>query len=598
MVDLLSPDEYVAVVDDSPEIVVLLSHYLKTHDFKVLTASNAAELFALLETKKIALTILDIGLPDKNGNEIIQDLIHSYPDLSIIMVTGTTTLEVALNCLRQGADDYLTKPVNINLFHHTVKNTLIKRRLAIDNRLYQEQLQKAHSRMLFLHHLNLKMNTAYLNTVEVNPILQAILVGITSNDGLRFNRAFMALYNEEGTYLEGKLAIGPTSRENAGKVWESIQADGLQLDDILSAIQDKRITEDREVNKIIKTLRIPTRDQAHVLILSGNQKQAIQVIDGKTDAGAISRDLINTLGEDSFVVVPLYSPTRSLGVIIADNFITRAPITRADITDLEILAGQASLAIEHSHLYEAMVSKISELEIVTEELEKNKNLLVNAERSSAIGKMAAHLVHEIRNPLTSIGGTSRLLARKNRDPYNIKFLNIISKETEKIEATLEDLFSIVKEEKLTRKAVKLFPLIHKSVMTFYTTMKEQGIEYSINLEGNGPSMSLDERKIQQTFVHLIRNSIGQMSEGGCLRIEARQSAEMITIAFLDCRLTMPPVDTEHKKNQFFTAKTYENTIGLTLVDQTIKAHDGSFSLQSGENGGTIALVTLPLQAGN
>lgn len=591
--NLLSHDEYVAIVDDSPEIVALLSHYLKKHGLNVLTASSAAKLFTLLGTKKIALAVLDIGLPDKNGNEIIQDLADSYPDLCMIMVTGTTTLEVALNCLRQGADDYLTKPVNVDLFRHTVHNALTKRRLAIDNRLYQEQLQKAHSRMLFLHHLNLKMNSAYLNTVELNPILQAILVGITSDDGLKFNRAFMALYNEEGTYLEGRLAVGPASREDAGRVWESIKANGLQLDDILSAIQDKRIVEDREINQIVKTLRISTRNRDHILISSIHHKKAIRVVDGRTDTMSVSQDLLNTLGEDSFVVVPLYSPTRSLGVIIADNFVTRSSITDEDIADLEILAGQASLAIEHSHLYEAMVSKISELEVVTEELENNKNLLVNAERSSAIGKIVSQLVHDIRNPLTSIGGTAGLLARKTTDPYLIKFLNIISKETAKIESTLKDLFSAVEEEKLTLQTYALFPLIRQSLLAFYTPLKEQSIEYILNLEGNGPRLLLDEKKIRQTFLHLIRNSIGTMPNGGNLRIEGSEKSNTVIISFHSSGRSSPPNIREPEKKSFSTTTNHTNTLELSLVERTVRAHGGIFTLRATENGETLALITLP-----
>jgi DNA-binding response OmpR family regulator/signal transduction histidine kinase len=589
---LLSSDEYVAIVDDSPEFVILLSHFLKKQGVNVLSASNAAELQNLLETEKIALTILDIVLPDKNGNEIIQDLVHSYPDLSIIMVTGTTDLEVALDCLRKGAADYLTKPVNINLFHHTVQNALIKRRLAIDNRQYQEQLHAAHSRMLFLHHLNLKMNSAYLNTVVLKPLLQGILVGITSGDGLRFNRAFMALYNEDGTYLEGKLAIGPGSREDAEKVWKSIKADELQLDDILSAIQNKKNSEDKEVNTIVQTLRIPAQNRDHILIFSSHHKRAIQVVDGKTDTIPVSQELLDILGEDSFIVVPLYSPTRSLGVIIADNFATRTPISSDDITDLEVFAGQASLAIEHSHLYEAMMSKISELEIVTVELEKNKNLLVHTERSAAIGKMAGRLVHEIRNPLTSIGGTSRLLARKVTDPYISKFLNIISKETAKIETVLEDLFNVVEEE-LTLNTCSLFPLIRQSVMSLYTAMKEKNIEYVLDFEGNGPSLLLDEKRIRQTFLYLIQDRIETMAGGGCLKITADEKRGTILISIRDSGTTVTQPASKTTKDHNLTAKTYENGTGLTQVDQAVKAHGGSFSVQAVESGGTLALITLP-----
>ena len=590
--NLLDSDEYIAVVDDSPEIVVLLSHYLKKRGFKVLTASNAADLFSLLDREKIALTLLDIGLPDKNGNEIIQDLTRSHPDLSIIMVTGTISLKIALDCLRQGVDDYLTKPVNINLFHHTVQSTLLKRRLAIDNRLYQEQLKAAHSRMLFLHHLNLKMNSAYLNAVELNPILQAILVGITSGEGLKFNRAFMALYNEAGTHLEGKLAIGPASREHAGEVWEAIRENELQLDDILSAIQDRKITADREVNQIVQTLRIPALKQGHILIYSSEHKKTIQVIDGKTDWVSVPQDLIDTLGGSSFVVVPLYSPARSLGVIIADNFVTRTPISPSEIADLEIFAAQASLAIEHSHLYQTMGSKISELESVTEELEKNKNLLVHAERSATHGKMAGRLVHEIRNPLTSIGVTSRLLARKTTDAYTIKFLDIISKETEKIEATLKDLL-IVAKEKLTFEVSTLFPLIRQSVMSFYQTMKEKDIEYILDLEGDGPKLLLDEKSIRQTFIHLMRNRIEAMDNGGCLKIAAEDLSGKILISIVDSGPLTSATVSDQAKNQFVTGKKYESTIGLSMVGRALRDHGGSFT-QTTANGATLALILLPV----
>lgn len=205
--NLLDNGEVVAVVDDSREIVLLLAHYLETQGIQTLQAGSAGELYQLLENHKIALILLDIGLPDRDGNELLAELVPRYPDMGIIMVTGTTDIQVALDCLRQGADDYLTKPVSINQFNHTVQNTLKKRRLAINSRIFQDKLQKTNSRMRFLHHLNLKMNTAYLNTVELRGILQAILVGITSDDGLRFNRAFLALYDDQSGRLEGKLAI-------------------------------------------------------------------------------------------------------------------------------------------------------------------------------------------------------------------------------------------------------------------------------------------------------------------------------------------------------------------------------------------------------
>ncbi len=151
---LLFHNESVAVIENSPKTTALLSHYLTTEGFNVLTGTSITELYDLLEREKIALILLDTGLPDKNGNDIIEDLISSYPHLGIIIITGPTDIEVAVNWLRGGAEDYLTKPVNIDLLHHTVKTVLEKRRLTIDNRQFQEQLQKTKDLLTHAEHFS------------------------------------------------------------------------------------------------------------------------------------------------------------------------------------------------------------------------------------------------------------------------------------------------------------------------------------------------------------------------------------------------------------------------------------------------------------
>ena len=591
--ELLAPGEVVAVVDDSPEVVLLLSHYLTTQGFTVVSAGSAGYFYQLMATENIALVLLDIGLPDKNGDEILKDIAPKYPDLGIIMVTGTTDITVALECLRQGADDYLTKPIGVNQLNYTVQNTLQKRRLAINNRLFQQELEKTNARMRFLHHLTLKMNTAYLNTVELQGILQAILVGITSNDGLRFNRAFLAMYSKDGSYLEGKLAIGPASREHAGQVWDSIKEKGLQLDDILNTIQRKSISEDVEVNRIIQTLRISTQEEDHVLLQASRMKRSIHVRHGVAEGYRIPEDLLRTLGESSFVVVPLYSPSKALGVMIVDNFVTGAAISAEDINGLEIFASQASLAIEHSHLYSDMAEKITELELVTQELEKSQDLLVEAERTAAIGQMSAQLLHAIRNPLTAIGGTSRLLVKKTNDPYIATFLNIITQESSKIEIILEDLFSFVEDTELTLALHPIFSLIRKSVMMFYITMKNSNIEYALSLDGSGPSLMIDETKIRQVLHHLIRNSLEAMPEGGLLQITAKEDEQFVTILVTDSGTGIPAEALPHVKDPFFTTKTYGNGIGLALVEQIVQAHGGTFSIHDAPSSGTLATVRLP-----
>ncbi|MEK6201478.1 MAG: response regulator [Desulfobulbaceae bacterium] len=591
---LIASDEVIVVVDDSQDIFFLFQDVLSRQGFTVLHAASAADFFHLLHTRKVAIALLDIGLPDRNGTDILEELVVTYPDMAIIMITGSNDLQTALFCLRLGADDYLTKPMQLTDLNRSVHSTLEKRRLTLDNRLYQQKLEATTFRTQFLHQLNLKMNSAYLNSVELEDVLQAILVGITAGEGLRFNRAFLALFDKDQHLLQGRLAIGPSSREEAGRVWEGIKTKGLHLNDIIDNFKNSPADDNREVNQIIRRLSIPATEQDHTLIRACIDRTSILVKNGQAKDYPVSPQLLELLQTDSFVVVPLFSPSQSLGVLIADNFITRRPISEEDISDLEIFTSQASLAIEHSYLYSKMLFKMHELEAVTQELEKNKDLLVDAERYATIGHMSAQLVHAIRNPITSIGGTARLLARKISDPDILRFLNMMAQDASKIESTLEDLFNFVTESEAQKTLQPLYPLIRKSVMLLYGSMKKQGIDYQLNLSEPGPSLCIDPQKIRQMILHLLRNSIEAMPDGGLLQVDIKQEAGMISLLITDSGIGILNGTLARATDPFFTTKIYGTGMGLTLVKKIVAEHQGTFSLQPGVNGGTVATVTLPM----
>ena len=592
--DYLDPGESVVIVDDSNEIVLIFESLLTSEGFTVFTASNAAELYQILQREQVALVLLDIGLPDCDGTELLKDIVPLYPDLSIIMLTGTTDLKVALSCLRQGADDYLAKPVTLDEFILAIRRTLQKRKLTIENRRYQKQLELTNFRTQFLHQLNLKMNSAYLNSIELDTVLQSILVGITAEEGLKFNRALLLLFDSNNTELQGKMAIGPLCRADASRVWNEIKVNNLHLTDILNKVKTSCMDNDAELNTIVQSLKIPAHDQNHVLIQACTSRLSIHVQNGLAQTHPVSSHLLNSLQEDTFIITPLFSPNKSLGVIIADNFVTAHPISADDINSLEIFANQASLAIEHSHLYKDMQNKITELEDVTQELEKNKDLLIDAERYSALGHMSAQLVHAIRNPITSIGGIARLLAKKSQDEKTRKFLDMMIMESSRIESTLDDLFNFVGEKEPEKCRQPLYPLIRKSIMLFYGTMKKQSILYQLNLPSPDPELFIDARLIRQMLLHLIRNGIEAMPSGGILTVSCKEEEESkISITIEDSGSGIGTANLERVADPFFTTKTYGTGMGLTLVEKIVAEHQGQFSLKHGKTGGMVARIILP-----
>jgi signal transduction histidine kinase/DNA-binding response OmpR family regulator len=592
--DYLDPGESIVIVDDSNEIILIFESLLTSEGFTVFTASNAAELYQILQRESVALVLLDIGLPDCDGTELLRDITPLYPNLCTIMLTGTTDLEVVLSCLRQGADDYLAKPVTRDEFSLAVRRTLHKRRLTIENSRYQKQLELTNYRTQFLHQLTLKMNNAYLNSIELHTVLQSILVGITAEEGLKFNRAFLLLFNRDNTELQGKMAIGPPCRADASRVWNDIKKNNLHLTDILNKVKTSSMDTNAVLNTIVQSLKIPAHDQNHVLIQACTSRLSIHIENGLIGTQPISSHLLNSLQEDTFIITPLFSPNKSLGVIIADNFVTAHPISADDINSLEIFANQASLAIEHSHLYKDMQDKITELEDVTHELEKNKDLLIDAERYSALGHMSAQLVHAIRNPITSIGGIARLLAKKSQDEKTQKFLDMMIMESSRIESTLDDLFNFVDEEEPEKCRQPLYPLIRKSIMLFYGSMKKQSILYQLNLPSPDPELFIDSKLIRQMLLHLIRNGIEAMTtSGGILTVSCKEEESNISITIEDSGNGIVAANLERVADPFFTTKTYGTGMGLTLVEKIIAEHQGQFSLKHGKTGGMVARILLP-----
>lgn len=585
---LLEGRENILLVDDYPDIVLLLKEFLEDHDLPTLTAGSAAGLRQALQENNIALAVLDIALPDGNGMTLLPEIVRDYPDTSVIMLTASADLHTALDCMRLGADDYLTKPVQFTEFYETVRKVLEKRRLTINNRRYQRQIEQANFRIQLLHDLSLKMNSAYLSMVELDEILQAILVGITAKEGLRFNRAFLLLFDDAGKILEGRLAIGPGCREEAGHIWQEMREKNLHFYEIMANIKDSCMAGDSTVNAIIRSLKVDAGDSEHILIRAARSRQSINVVNGRCEY-PVPSDLISLLQEDTFVVVPLYSPGKSLGVLIADHFVTRQPITEDLIQALESFASQASLAIEHCHLYMNMESKIKELEAMAHELEQSKDLLVEAERYATLGHMATQLVHKIRNPITTIGGTARLLARKTDDPEWLTFLNVMITEVTKIETTLEDLFNFVEQETPAKELAPLYPLIRKSLLLFYGDMKKQHIEYHLVLPEPGPVLKIDQHQIRQMFVYLIRNAIDAMPDGGTLTIAAESDDTQVSISIHDTGIGLTP-----SADPLFINKTFGGGLGLAMIHRIVQDHDGTLKLGESKQGGIEAIIVFPL----
>jgi putative two-component system response regulator len=108
-----SQQEKLLIVDDEAAIRKLLRQKLSREGYRCEEANNAEQALNTLETSPIALVILDIKMPDKSGAELLPEIKSGYPNTAVIMATAISDVNVAIQCLKQGADDYICKPFNL-----------------------------------------------------------------------------------------------------------------------------------------------------------------------------------------------------------------------------------------------------------------------------------------------------------------------------------------------------------------------------------------------------------------------------------------------------------------------------------------------------
>jgi signal transduction histidine kinase len=371
-----------------------------------------------------------------------------------------------------------------------------------------------------------------------------------------------------------------------------MQSKGVDFLDMVEGLHDCA-AHDNVLNDIIDKIQVPVANDQHILIRSAMERRSFLVTDGKAEVD-VDPNLVDLLGEGSFVVVPLFSPRAALGVIIADNYVNRNPIGTNELTMLELFGSQVSLAIEHSKLHTEMQNKIGELEQVTHELDKNKDLLVAAERYSALGQMAAQMVHILRNPITSIGGVCRILSKKMIDEEWRRYLDVMIKETARLEGTLGELFDFVSQAEPVRSVGHLFPLIKKTILLVQPTMVKQKISWELDMDDDlDVLVNMDSRQIRQMFLHLIRNALEAMEQGGHLKVSSEVRGDRVLVHITDTGTGLSDANLTRARDPFFTTKTYGSGMGLAMVDRIVERHGGSFSLSRLDEG-MEALVELPL----
>jgi hypothetical protein len=504
--------------------------------------------------------------------------------------------------------------------------------IAIENaRLFREKERLAVEELLRLRKLSIlnEIGSLMQGTMQVDALLRVLLTGVTYGGGLGFNRAIVLLVDESRRVLKGRMGVGPSSGEDAAAVWEALTTQPRPLAEMLAERAAPR--EDRAesaFDRLARELRIPLVGPESVLAQAVLEARPFRITDARRDA-RVHPDREGRLDVDEFACAPLMAKGKVVGVLVVDNKFNGKPIADEDLEFLSAFANQAGLAVENARVY-------TSLEDANREIQRSHHRLLQQERLAALGEMAAHVVHEIRNPLVAIGGFARRLAQRlaAHEPEG-QYAEIIAREVDRLERIIQDVRGLSRESRPALTDTDLHEVLRDCLEIFAERIASQRVGVRLEFAERFPILRLDAVQMKQAILNLVANALEAMAAGGMLTVATRvlsgvtarpteaagslgaangygapepagampatapglgrdEAQTWVVVGIGDTGGGIPEGIVDDVFNPFFTTKEIGTGLGLTLVRRIVRAHGGRVEVQNTPGEGVTFSVWLPV----
>lgn len=220
------------------------------------------------------------------------------------------------------------------------------------------------------------------------------------------------------------------------------------------------------------------------------------------------------------------------------------------------------------------------------------------DRMAAIGRMAAGIAHEIRNPLTSMRGSVELLrSRVTLSKKDERLLDILIRESDRLNKFVENFLMFAHPGKYTKSTVELVSLLRDSV-TLLQNSPEVREKHNVRLKLDTQQIQIQGNadQLKQVFWNLAQNALRAMPDGGTLTITARLAPDGGgQILFEDVGVGMSPEEKEHLFQPFHSGFKGGIGLGLSITFQIVEDHHGRISFESERGQGTKVTIYLPHQ---
>jgi len=230
------------------------------------------------------------------------------------------------------------------------------------------------------------------------------------------------------------------------------------------------------------------------------------------------------------------------------------------------------------------------------EIQDLKREVETSQRLASLGRLAAGIAHEIRNPLSSIKGFATYFRERYREvPEDQKTAEVMVQEVERLNRVIGQLLEFARPMAVQKKPASIKTVIQHSLKMIEREAQSKNIKIEMSLSPDIDQVPMDSDRINQVFLNLYLNAIEAMEDGGTLSVGLTwdEDPQKVKITVSDTGIGIKGEDLVHVFDPYFTNKQSGTGLGLAIVHKIIESHRGEVRVQSEQGKGTTVTITLP-----
>lgn len=432
------------------------------------------------------------------------------------------------------------------------------------------------------------------SSVDLDEVLSVALTAITAGKGFGMNRAFLLLCDREEGMLKGYLGLGPRDLEEASQVWNEIVQNDMDLQTLAQNFRLNKLSSERaKFHDVLEQLTIPLSNKDHIVIKALDGKRPIMV-EGAFQHPDVPPELARLLGVDTFLLMPLISRNRRVGLIIADNFITHRAITREDMHSLETFGFPVAFAIERASLYDKLQVELNRVTEASKKLKEQQELIVRMENMALVGRITSSIAHSVRNPLMIIGGFARSILKSSpeSDPKRT-FIESIVAETRQLEGVLDEILNYSDSLYPTRDFWDVNQLIEAALRETSDSLSSLGYTSTYTPGYDLPPVYIDFKQLSYCLRTVLQNDIASCGDLRSIKISTYCDNDTVIMQIEDSGRSISQGELDRLLVPFSETRDLGAGLGLALCKTMLEKQGIPFVVTADELNGIRYTITLP-----